>query len=346
LIPNNGKWTEKVLYNFCRQNNCPDGGEPYGVILGKDGNLYGLSSWGALDGGTFFEMIHKNGKWTHKVLINFGYGGARPIALNGLIFDKAGNLYGTAPLGGTGKACQGGCGAVVELTHRDGKWTEKVLYNFTGGKDGRDPEAGLTFDKAGNLYSTTSYAEGCGTVFELMPGKNGKWVEKVLHSFNGKDGCDPRQAGVIFDSTGNLYGVTFVGGDMGCYPPYGCGTVFELTPATNGKWTEKILHSFYMNDPDGVFPEANLIFDRAGNLCGTTPTGAAYEVGAVFQLIPNNGQWRTKLLHAFNQLAKDGANPSAGMILDKAGNLYGTTPFGGSSGYATNGGGTVFEVTP
>jgi hypothetical protein len=164
-----------------------------------------------------------------------------------------------------------------------------VLFNFTGGKDGREPEAGLTFGTAGNLYTTTSR-----------------------------------------------------GPVTNC--PEGCGTVFELTPGTNGKWPEKILHSFYTNGPDGVFPEANVLFDKAGNFCGTTVTGATYQFGAEFELIPNHGQWTAKLLHAFNQLAKDGANPKAGMILDKAGNLYGTTLFGGSSG--GNGSGIVFEVTP
>jgi uncharacterized protein YceK len=358
LTPSNGKWKEKVLYSFCPQNNCPDGAGPIGVSLGKDGNLYGFSGPVGNAGGTFFGMIHKNGKWTHKVLIDFTHRRSQLAGINpGLIFDKAGNLYGTSAGGGTGN-CQYGCGTVFEMIQRNGKWTAKVLYSFTGGEDGISPSAGPTFDKAGNLYGTTfqggnsncynGFYYGCGTVFELTPATNGKWTEKVLHRFNqnGKDGTSP-VAGVIFDNNGNIYGATASGGadTSGCNGG-GCGTVFKLTPATNGKWAEKVLHSFYRNGQEGVFPEANLAFDAAGDLYGTTLAGAPYQVGAVFELIPNNGQWTAKLLHSFNDLAKDGSDPNTGLILDKAGNLYGATPFGGSGGGSGGGGGTVFEVTP
>ena len=144
---------------------------------------------------------------------------------------------------------------------------EKVLHSFNNnGTDGLSPDAGLIFDAAGNLYGTT-YAGGTynyGTVFELTPAAGGGWTEKVLHSFsNGTDGGYP-VAGLIFDAAGNLYGTTYRGGT------YGCGTVFELTPAAGGSWTEKVLYSFG-NGTDGAYPDAGLIFDAAGNLYGTTP---------------------------------------------------------------------------
>jgi uncharacterized repeat protein (TIGR03803 family) len=181
-----------------------------------------------------------------KVLHNFNRTkGASPT---GLIFDAAGNLYGTTYSAGGGSCNvegEAGCGNVFELTPKSGGvWTEKVLYSFkNNGKDGNYPSAGLIFDGAGNLYGTTIYGGsgkcesgdggiiGCGTVFELTPKAGGGWTEKVLHSFrpNGGDGWWP-VANVISDAAGNLYGTTFGGGDVPECSGDGCGTVFELTP--------------------------------------------------------------------------------------------------------------------
>jgi uncharacterized repeat protein (TIGR03803 family) len=179
-------------------------------------------------------------------------------------------------------------------------------------------------------------------VFELIH-KNGAWTEKVLHTFhdNGKDGILPH-GGVTFAGR-NLYGTTFQGGSSaGCGS--GCGTVFELTP-DNGKWTEKVLHSFNSNGRDGTNPEANLVFDRAGNAYGTTFSGGAYiDYGIVFELTPNDGKWTEKVLHSFNFNGHDGTLPTnSPLVLDKAGNVYGTTYEGGNSNCAC---GTVFEITP
>src|SRR5664280_601677 len=191
-----------------------------------------------------------------------------------------------------------------------------------------------------SLYGTTlgggTYYSG--TVFELTPAAGGGWTEKVLHNVNenGTDGALPR-APLIFDAAGNLYGTTEYGGT---YYDSDLGTVFELTPAAGGGWTEKVLHNFGIGR-DGTDPLAGLIFDAAGNLYGTTEYAGNYGGGTVFEWTPAaGGGWTETVLHSFGN-GTDGYSPSAGLIFDAAGNLYGTTPHGG-----TYEGGTVFEVTP
>jgi uncharacterized repeat protein (TIGR03803 family) len=262
-----------------------------------------------------------------KVLLNFNYtDGNSPVA--GLIFDAAGNLYGTTAGGGTY-----GYGTVFELTPTaGGSWTEQVLHNFGNGTDGFYPYAGLIFDKNGNLYGTTykGGAYGAGTVFELTPTGGGGWAEQVLHNFgNGTDGTYP-EAGLIFDAAGNLYGTTAGGGTSAG------GTVFELT-ATG---TETVLHNFG-NGTDGSYLLAGLIFNAGGNLYGTTNEGGAYGAGTVFELTPTGGGWTERVLHNFFSTLLDGGGPLAGLTFDAGGNLYGTTYYGGTSA-----GGTVFELTP
>jgi uncharacterized repeat protein (TIGR03803 family) len=277
-------------------------------------------------------------------------------SLGGVIFDDAGNLYGTTRLGGTY-----GAGTVFKLTpNSDGRWTESVLHNFTGGADGGQPIAGLVFDGAGSLYGTTygGSAYGFGTVFKLTPNANGSWKEKVLHNFTGgADGGQPI-AGLVFDGTGNLYGTTAVGGvaryGRGC-DLNGCGVVFELTPHPDGSWKEKVLHNccFLTNCNDGFDPSAALIFDQAGNLYGNMESGGNFSqcdgfgCGVIFQLTTNaDGSWREKVLHHFSGGA-DGYNPSAGVVFDAAGNLYGTTASGGNFSQCDGFGcGLVFQLTP
>jgi uncharacterized repeat protein (TIGR03803 family) len=199
------------------------------------------------------------------------------------------------------------------------------------------------------LYGTTygGGTYGGGTVFEVSPGASDQWSEKVLYSFgSGKDGVAPR-AGLIFDGKGNLYGTTSFGSAGGGY-----GTVFQLT-LSNGQWTETVLHAF--GGSDGVWPwYAGLIFDAAGNLYGTTSSGGAQDCnggnnegcGTVFQLAPSNGQWTETVLHFFGS-GKDGAYPYASLILDKAGNLYGTTTEDGNPKcVGGNGCGAVFQLSP
>lgn len=277
-----------------------------------------------------------------------------------LIFDSAGNLYGTTAVGGSAACSGGGCGTVFELIPgADGKWTEKILYKFCSTAncaDGANPYAGLIFDSAGNLYGTTGAGGlSAGTVFELTPRADGRWNEKVLYNFcsatNCADGKYP-DAGLIFDSAGNLFGTTYSGGTS-CQG-LGCGTVFELTPADDGKWIEKVLHRFTIDSPtyDGASPGyGSLIFDKAGNLYGTTYYGGrcvkTSGCGTVFQLAHHaKDRWTEKVLYRFQANGKDGHNPYYGLVFDAAGNLYGTTFQGGRSSKCTVGCGTVFQLRP
>jgi uncharacterized repeat protein (TIGR03803 family) len=339
--------TFKTLHKF---TGGTDGDAPYaGLIFDQVGNLYGTTFQGGAHGwGTVFQLTpNQNGGWTEHVLDSFCSptncaDGQRPQA--GLIFDQVGNLYGTTWEGGAQ-----GPGTVFQLTpNQNGGWTEHVLHSFCSRPhcaDGGNPFAGLTFDLVGNLYGTTSTggrSQYGGTVFQLTPNQNGGWTEHVLHNFcsrtNCADGYQPA-AGVIFDQAGNLYGTTQYGGARG---NNGDGTVFQLTPNQNGGWTERVLYSFCSrtNCTDGFLPQAGLIFDQAGNLYGTTHWGGAQGYGTVFQLTPNqNGGWTEHVLHGF--LDKPGAYPYAGLILDKAGNVYGITEGDGSTTF-----GSVFEITP
>jgi uncharacterized repeat protein (TIGR03803 family) len=357
---------ETVLHSF---GNGTDGQLPQaGLIFNPAGNLYGTTSGGGSgcnpNGcGTVFELTPATGGgWTEQVLYSFCSqpnctDGSTPVA--GLILDAAGNLYGTTLYGGS-TDCPAGCGTVFELSPTgSGGWTETVLHSFTNnGADGYGSSAGLIFDPAGNLYGTTRGGgsgcnpNGCGTVFELTPATGGGWTEHVLYSFcsqpNCTDGSTP-VAGLILDAVGNLYGTTFYGGTQ--YD----GTVFELSPGKGGGWTETVLYNFcsQTNCPDGSNPSAGLTFDAVGNLYGTTVTGGDsgvpcgnFDCGTVFELTPaTGGGWTEQVLYSFGAYP-DGGQPSASLILDAAGNLYGTTFYGGTSDICGGGCGTVFELAP
>lgn len=354
----NGQWTETVLHDF----SYGTGYYPFdGLIFDAAGNLYGTTQGGGTyDAGTVFRLAPMaKGAWTYTVLYSFTGGNDGAYPSSSLIFDSAGNLYGTAGNGGAY-----GVGTVFQLAKgTNGKWTETVLHTFQhDGKDGIYPGTNLTLDAAGNLYGTTCCGGnqgsscspndfGCGIVFELIPGSKGIWKERVLHNFNYKDGANSN-AGLIFDGAGNLYGTTQWGGAFGpgC-TLVGCGTVFELSPAGNGNWREKVLHRF--NSKDGSSPNGSLLFDAAQNLYGTTFYGGAnhpkcaYNCGIVFELTQNaKGEWTEKILHGFDR--KDGAYPASSLVFDPLGNLYGTTQGGGAYVGRCDGEGcgTVFEITP
>jgi uncharacterized repeat protein (TIGR03803 family) len=333
-----GQATEKVLLNFW-------GGAygPYaGVVFDGKGNLYGTVSGSVnrKDHGAVIELKPSQGGWRASAIYTFtGYNdGATPMA--SLIFDGAGNLYGTTAFGGASDA-----GTVFELSPApEHKWIETVLYSFTG-TDGDNPEAALVFDQAGNLYGTTAFggSSNAGTVFELSPSQDSTWTEKVLYSFaGGTDGAQPLSS-LIFDASGDLLGTTAKAGDPRCQFFNGCGTVFELSPRRNGTWLEKTIYKF-LND--GVQSLAGLVLDSNGNLYGTTTAGGTYDAGVVFQLVRGpNGGWKENVLHSFCTTidCNDGYNPAAGLIFDATGNLYGTTARSGTVGA---GAGSVFEISP
>jgi len=253
--------------------------------------------------------------------------GGLPLA--SVIRDAQGNLYGTTWYGGAN-----GYGTVFKVNPR-GK--ETVLYSFAGGMDGAYPYGGLVRDAEGNLYGTTNsggypdciYGYTCGTVFKVD--RHGK--ESVLYRFGSMpDGSFPESVTLVLDEAGNLYGTTSVGGDNNCNPGWGCGTAFKLDK--DGR--ETILHTFTgIEELDGALPEAGLVRDPKGNLYGTTSLGGAPDFsggetgggGTVFKL---DEMGKETVLHRFSGWTY-GASPSWPVILDDAGNIYGTA--GGGSGY-------------
>jgi uncharacterized repeat protein (TIGR03803 family) len=328
----------KALHAF----HVTDGANPdASLILDAAGNLYGTTYYGgAHRHGTVFKLAPSaDGSWTESVLHSFNGSTHQEGPTASLIFDAAGNLYGTTLEGGDLQCLSLGCGTVFKLTpNADGSWTESVLHTFHGG-DGELPRAGLIFDVAGSLYGTTQDGgtHKGGTVFKLTPNADGSWTETVLHSFNGSDGRVPL-AGLIFDAAGNLYGTTSEGGNYKACPRIGCGLVFKLTPNTHGSWTESVLHSF--NGIDGAIPVAGLIFDAAGNLYSTTSQGGAHNLGNIFKLTANaDGSWTESVLHSFNGI--EALNLPAGLIFDALGNLYSTTIEGGAHNL-----GNVIKLAP
>jgi len=319
-------------------------------------------------------------EWKEKVLYSFQGAPDGSFPGGGVVFDKAGNLYGVTEEGGSGSCPPAQCGIVYQLSppaQKGGPWTETVLYVFKGQfyGDGSSPAGTLLIDRSGNLYGATGYGGtgrckifggvvGCGTVYELSPPtKQGEgWTETVLYSFKGdKDGQLAGES-LTFDAQGNIYGATAYGGGYGsCNEPYyqHCGSIYELSPpqTKGGKWTEKVLYGFKgvksgQQVGDGANPNGALVLDSKGAIYGTTFYGGnengvcKYGVtgigcGTVFQLTTTQERvWTEKIIHRF-QGGNDGDNPAAGLIFGKNGDLYGTTLTGGPRG----GGGTVFRVT-
>jgi uncharacterized repeat protein (TIGR03803 family) len=345
-----GGWTKTVLYNFCAQPECADGSEPFGeLIFDQAGNLYGTLLSGTLNSGVF-ELrapTAPGDAWTESIIYNVGPG----RALDGLIFDKAGSLYGaTSP----------GYGTIFKLTPSPGgSWTETTIFYFDG-HDGEDPISGPIIDAAGNLYGVLQMGKGgtFGAIYELRPPTTpgGAWVERLLYNFtNSADGLEP-SGRLMLDGHGNLDGVTLKGGANGD------GTVFQLR-RQDASWSETVLYSFCAesNCADGEVPQATLVSDSKGNLYGTTQFGGSAgecgqddaTCGTVFQLTPpaiEGGAWTQTVLHEFTGGSGsdgDGANPLYGLTLGKTGSLWGTTPSGGkdTSPCGTyHGCGTVFHI--
>jgi len=379
------QYSETVLHTFTGGSDGAVGG-PF-FVSDSAGNLYGATYAGGnkstgcqvytgnIGCGVVFELIkHADGTWKEKVLYTFS-GGKDGGVPSSVILDSAGNLFGTAMVGGDDKPkiCQArsnypaGCGVVFKLTRTaHGPWKQTVLHTFTGGSDGAGPWSSLILDSSGNLYGTGSYGGnkppackpyGCGVVFKLTPRAHGPWKEAVLYAFPEVSAGIAPYASVTFDSVGNLYGTTVVGGDKSvkCDGIPGCGVVFQLAPTKEGPWTETVLHAF-MGGADGGWPLANVILDSAGNVYGTTwgggdtndcpPDGLLPGCGVVFELA--QGTWKESELYTFTGKS-DGAFAANPVIFDSSGNLYGTTRTGGDfGGTCTNryGCGVAFELTP
>jgi uncharacterized repeat protein (TIGR03803 family) len=377
--------TYTVLHAF----SGPDGAALWGsLVLDTHGNVYGTTfADGPYGGGTVFELSPQaDGTWAYSLLAGFNGDTTGPSGSTaGLIFDPAGNLYGTSRAGGTGIY-----GTVFELTPGMGGWALSVLYNFPLPGGGCCPYGGLARDRAGNLFGNADWAfelfpgstgwnatilhqfpaysgdaagtlaapilgpsgnlygitegggaYGQGAVYLLHPTSTG-WSEHLLHSFGAftYDGEKASLGALAMDASGALYGTTNQGGRNICID-VGCGIVFKLAPQSGGKWTYSILHNF-TGGKAGYGPGAGVTLDAAGNLYGTTIYGGSgtCECGVVYKLSPTaSGPWQYTVLHRF--VGTDGAQPDANLVIDKAGNLYGTTATGGAGGY-----GVAFQVTP
>ncbi len=355
LSPNSdGTWAEQVIYNFCSNDaggNCLDGRQPMaGMVLDSAGNLYGTTAQGGnaicnFGCGIVFELsppAAPGSAWTETTLYTFCSVANGTNCLDGsspfsqLIFDGAGNLYGTTEQGGSGiyGGFLGSGGTVFELSPGAGGWTETVLYNFcsVGEKgycqDGWTPTAGMTFDDAGNLYGTTSMGgtksdSGGGTVFELSPTAKG-WQESVLLRFpiNPPYFYGP-EGGVSFDAKGNLYGtVTF---------QFGGG--FRLSP-------DHIERTFHLPSDGANSPTAGVFVDRKTSNVYATASSGAQGGGSVFVVGPRG---KETVLHTFvctpYPTCPDGAQPDGALIQGKSGNLYGTTFTGGNTFF-----GVVYQI--
>jgi len=313
--------------------------------------------------------------WKEQVLYSFqGPPNDGFVPAGGVVFDKAGNLYGATTGGGPGSCfpISEECGLVFQLsppTKKGDPWTENILYQFKGktSNDASVPAGGVILDADGNVYGTTAYggtgdcvllgtSAGCGTVYELSPPakKGDPWTETLLYSFkSGNDGYFPWGA-LTFDGKGNLYGATQFGGGKGntCNVFYGgnCGTVFVLSPPKQkgGQWTEKALHSFAgiangKQSGDGANPNGGLVLDSKGAIYGTTLSGgyncayhSGHGCGTIFELKPpaKNGRMWSETMLHRFVDGNDGASPQSGAVFDAKGYLYGTTI------------GTVFRLTP
>jgi len=339
IVPSADAQTFSVIHNFAGGQ---DGSQPVaGLTIDRAGNLYGAASAGGAGYGTVFKLAFRHSGWILSPLYSFSGGndGAGPVTAP--VVGPNGTLYGSTAAGGGGSCSKiyeySGCGTIFNLHPAASvcktalcPWMENVLYQFAGGSDGAYPIGKPLFDQSGNIYGTTfDYLQfgSMGTVFELTSSGSG-WSKSVLQRFDGGDGQYPL-AGMIFGQSGSLNGTTYYGGANSN------GAVYQLTPSGSG-WSESVLYSFQGSN-DGANPAAGVISDSAGNLYGATTVGGSGGGGTVFELTPSNGQWILSVLYSFT----GSAGPANSLVMDTAGNLYGTTVEDG-----TFGAGTVFELTP
>jgi uncharacterized repeat protein (TIGR03803 family) len=330
--------TQKTLYSF---TGGADGAYPSGLVADIHFHLYGVTNAGgntecnsslSTGCGTVFQLTANSSGWSETVLHVFSQAtdGGNPGAP--AILDASGNLYGSTQYYGPYSF-----GALWQLTPTSGTWKENVLHSFTGGRDGFY-NSGLTFDAKGHLFGAmfAGGASSDGLIFQLVPTTGGKWNDNILYNFAGgsTDGNAP-SAAVTLDLHGDMYGTTYEGG------PHLSGTVFEAKRTLTG-WTETPIYFFpglpFGKSPNGTNPTSSVIFDRSGNLYGTTYYGGSAGVGTVYKLSPaGNGTWKQTVLYTFLDGA-DGGHPG-GLLMDAAGNLYGAT-----SGHNTLG--SVYKLSP
>jgi uncharacterized repeat protein (TIGR03803 family) len=366
-------YTFHILHQFTGES---DGGTPFaGLTLDSAGNLYGTAAFGgscpyAPGCGVVYELSPTtSGPWSETVLYSFQGGDDGGTPESQMVFDSAGNLYGTTEGGGSGFCGLGApCGVVFELSPTaSGPWTETVLYSFTSESDGMEPQGPLVMDADGNLFGTTPIGGsvgnncgypyyGCGTVFKIFHATWG-WGKTTLYTFlGGTDGAAPR-GGVTLESTGHLYGTAEQGGNPnGCVNNQnpGCGVVFELRRAAGGGiWAQQVIATF---EPDadgnpgntGGSPAGSLVFDSAGNIYGTVSQGGVRGSGVVFKLSKSSAtKWNETELYSFNG-GGQGAGPVSNILVDPTGDLFGTTIAGGklSDKYCSGTCGLVFELKP
>lgn len=366
-------YTFHILHQFTGGS---DGGSPFaGLTLDSAGNLYGTAAFGgscpsAFGCGVVYELSPTtSGPWTETVLYSFQGGDDGGSPESQMVFDSAGNLYGTTEGGGSGFCGLGApCGLVFELSPTEsGPWTETVLYSFSSLSDGMEPQGPLVRDVDGNLFGTTPIGGsvgnncgypyyGCGTVFKIFHTPWG-WEKATLYTFlGGTDGAAPR-GGVTLESTGHLYGTAEQGGNPnGCVNNQnpGCGVVFELRRAVGGGiWAQQVIATFEPNadgnpGPTGGSPAGSLVFDSAGNIYGTVSQGGIRGSGVVFKLSKSTAtKWNETELYSFNR-GGQGAGPVSNILMDPTGDLFGTTIAGGktSDQYCSGTCGLVFELKP
>ena len=322
--------TFSVLHTFSGQG---DGANPYaGVTVGPSGVLYGTASAGGNHrAGVVFKLIHQGSSWTLSPLYEFTGSSDGAAPYGGVAIGPNGALYGTTEGGG-----ENYYGTVFDLRPPLTVckailcyWNETVLHSFTGIPDGFFPELEkVAFDPAGDIYGTATEGGmyGDGVTFELTP-SGGGYTESILHNFgSGTDGVDPT-AGVVLDTTGNVYGTTSSGGTGSV------GTVYQLMPS-NGGWLENVLVNF--DGTNGAYPIGNLIIDDFGNLYGTTSSGVQDGEGVVYKLAPSGAGFTYSALYTFSVLC----NSRGGLAMDAAGNLFGVCAYGG-----VHGEGWIFELT-
>ena len=321
-----------VIYNFGTYGSHPR----TGLTTDARGNLYGTTNAGTGTAGSVFELSPRGSGWIYTPLYNFRRGPDGVAPLTRPVFGPGGLLFGTTAEGGGEGCLSHGCGTIYTL--RPGPhapadvlrgWEENVIYHFAGGADGAGPFGDLIFDGSGILDGVDNVGvTGWGAVYSLTP-HNGGWSLAVLYNFTGGSDGGGISDGVIFDGVGRLYGATFLGG------AYNYGTVFRLTPSGSG-WNLETLYSF-QGANDGNGPAAGLTFDAAGNLYGSTLYGGSGGGGTVFKLSPSGASWTLTTLYSFT----GAAGSFAKLVLDAAGNLYGTTFADGL--YQQ---GNIFKLTP